>query len=191
MEDSTTADGEKLLILWQDEIPVPLWDVTESGSVCHSCGDRLSLGHRHHCRLCGKNYCSACTGLYHVQRKFQNIHKGDDIGPTRVCWDCRDLCLLKREEASKNILIFPGCFGIAVLRKKRLKFRKEDGTEQFVLHCPSSLDLVKKNAKCFTCGLNIDDESSLISRAFTCRICGELVCNTCSTKSITLPTAFK
>jgi hypothetical protein len=62
--------------------------------------------------------------MFHVQRRFQH-QKGDEEA-TRVCWGCRDNCLRKREQASKNVLMLPGCFGIAGLRKKRLRMRKEE-----------------------------------------------------------------
>jgi hypothetical protein len=131
MSDEFILDAEKLLILWQDDIPVPDWEPTESGSQCSNCKDRLGVGHRHHCRLCGKNFCSACTGLYHVQKRFQR-HKGDDAA-TRVCWGCRDICLVKREMlASKCELQFTKSFGIAVIRKKKMRIRKDEGIGFFV-----------------------------------------------------------
>eukprot|EP00475_Leptophrys_vorax_P025271 TRINITY_DN35367_c0_g1_i1.p1 TRINITY_DN35367_c0_g1~~TRINITY_DN35367_c0_g1_i1.p1 ORF type:complete len:530 (+),score=95.27 TRINITY_DN35367_c0_g1_i1:87-1676(+) len=169
-------DPDKLIYLWQDWIAVPEWSPNESG-VCFACSDKLSLGSRHHCRLCGENFCSLCTGLYYVQKRFQRS-KGDADSPARVCWGCRDLCLEKRDQLAT----------MKQPRKKRLRIRKDNG--KVYLHSPT--DHAVNKSQCFTCRAQFSTSSSLNGpKPFTCRVCGEIVCQNCSSKSMVLPPSFR
>lgn len=92
-------DPDRLLLSYQDSFPVPTW-APDTG-ICSGCKDALIPGYRHHCRLCGYKFCSQCTGLFYVQKRFQR--KKDGEGPSRVCWWCRDRCLAKKEEQVDKI----------------------------------------------------------------------------------------
>ncbi len=64
-------------------------------------------------------------------------------------------------------------------------------TGKIYIHHPVGLDIVTKHSKCFTCGISFGVDFMNRDRGRTCRICGELICNSCSTKNMNLPTAFK
>jgi hypothetical protein len=177
--NANDPDPDKLIYLWQEGIPVPVWMPNESG-VCFTCTDKLTVGSRHHCRLCGENFCSQCTGLYYVQKQFQRS-KGDADAPTRVCWGCRDACLEKRDQMAQA----------KQPRKKRMRIRKDASGKVFI-HSPSDHARNKQDTQCFSCRAPFNNSSSLNGpKPFTCRVCGEIVCHNCSTKAMPLPPSFR
>ena len=90
---TSLQDPDRLIYDWTDHIKEPKW-VNEKaydkcalavqclvsscvcrGNRCHHCAGPLKSGHRHHCRLCGEMYCSACTGKYHLPVNFHGPKK--------------------------------------------------------------------------------------------------------------------
>ena len=63
----------------------PVWVPDHRASMCQQCGVEFSLVvRRHHCRACGKIFCSACSnGKAPIKyRQFE---------PVRVCHTCYDV----------------------------------------------------------------------------------------------------
>ncbi|KAJ3351741.1 hypothetical protein GGF32_004096 [Allomyces javanicus] len=72
--------------------PPQPWQADAAASACHQCRSTFTvLRRRHHCRLCGKLYCGACS----TERiDLARFYPADDVprtlrhGPQRVCDTC-------------------------------------------------------------------------------------------------------
>ncbi|KOS14580.1 fyve-domain-containing protein [Malassezia pachydermatis] len=86
------------------------WEPDEDAKECRQCGRSFTLFYRrHHCRLCGKIYCDACTsnrvqlteGEMVIDPMMPDMREEESQYPTRVCDGCYDsLGLLPRERAA-------------------------------------------------------------------------------------------
>lgn len=93
-------DAERKILDWCGHLAVPKWVDEKSYSNCKSCSkkmDALFKQDRHHCRLCGQMFCSACTGKYHVPLIFRIKNKD---GPARVCFSCVEGCMSEKSKAA-------------------------------------------------------------------------------------------
>ena len=76
---------------------VPRWVDEKSYNNCKSCAAKmdgfLTKKDKHHCRLCGQMFCSACTQKYNLPLIYRVKNKD---GPARVCMSCVDGCLAEK-----------------------------------------------------------------------------------------------
>ena len=68
----------------------PPWVSDDQRPGCALCRRSFSLfARRHHCRLCGDVYCTACSDYTAIVPFFHNNHR-----PVRVCGVCHSHCIL-------------------------------------------------------------------------------------------------
>ncbi|KAG5357463.1 1-phosphatidylinositol 3-phosphate 5-kinase fab1 [Yarrowia sp. C11] len=96
---STTTDGlhgapERTSLLRAGGLEKQFWMKDENATECFSCGKAFSTWRRkHHCRICGQIFCSACTTLLDG-KKFKYP------GKMRSCYNCMDIA--DRYEATES-----------------------------------------------------------------------------------------
>ena len=80
MAASERAREEKKNAFW-DCIDDSMWVADEKVTSCMHCQKdfKLLTRRRHHCRKCGKIFCSSCSSM----RKIENLEK-------RICAECAD-----------------------------------------------------------------------------------------------------
>lgn len=154
-------DPERLIYEWHEHYPVPIWVSSESRSACAHCEDHLTLGKRHHCRLCGERFCALCTALFYVKPEF-NI-KGRSQGATRVCFGCVNECTDKRREAMEGALYDP-----VFERRNYFVSTVSDGIRH--IHPPRTY-VISESPSCAICFSPLSK-----SKCKHCRVCGEHIC---------------
>jgi len=160
-------DPDRLIYDWVDNFKEPKWVPENAYSKCKHCGDSFKAGHKHHCRLCGEMFCSACTGKYHLPINFHGPKK-HKTGPVRVCHGCRDLALAEKKRAED------------AKRGFNPEFTQE---EKVVYIWPPEWEEEKDYQGCPKC-------KKKGGKTHNCRACGRLYCSDCTTK-MNLPPYFE
>ncbi|KAJ3677131.1 hypothetical protein LUZ60_002855 [Juncus effusus] len=76
-------------------LPRDFWMPDQSCRVCYDCDSQFTLIHRrHHCRLCGRVFCSKCTSFVPIHPQIKQTEQSERI---RVC----NYCLKQWEDALK------------------------------------------------------------------------------------------
>ena len=139
--------------------------------ICEICKTEYTFKKLPACQICGRAVCLLCSAKYY----FPVEVRGEKDGLTRICLFCRDqLLLLKQERTGQPANLRP--------------FRNFSVTEDSRLVFIPPEVWAPKNAykNCFQCGKQFSS-----SRYFhNCRICGELIDNSCSAK-LELPYVFE
>uniref|UniRef100_A0A8C8K845 FYVE-type domain-containing protein n=1 Tax=Oncorhynchus tshawytscha TaxID=74940 RepID=A0A8C8K845_ONCTS len=121
----------------------PVWVPDAQALVCMMCEVRFTFTkRRHHCRACGKVFCSVCSGL-----KFRLTHLDGKEG--RVCVSCHST-LVKREYHMTTLLytevklwltVFKGCICIYGCLSSQFPLSRPDYT---VEERPSEMVLIQE-----------------------------------------------
>lgn len=160
-------DPNKILHERLDARKVPAW-VDSKENQCHHCSDKLKLRKRHHCRLCGQEFCSLCTWKYHLPERFARKAKQ---GPGRVCFGCRDDVLASHRIYDQSV----------ELPRPRLIARIRGG--RLYIFPPVWVD-ESEYSVCKQCHVPRG------RHPYFCRICGEMFCTDCTFKDM-VPDAFR
>lgn len=168
MSAKRDPDPNKILDERLDARKVPVW-VDSKENQCHHCRDKLKLKKRHHCRLCGQEFCSLCTWKYHVPERFERKAKQ---GPVRVCYGCRDDVLASHRIYDQRV----------ELPRPRLIARIRD--DRVYIFPPVWVD-ESEYSDCKQCHTPRGRR-----HAYFCRICGEMFCTDCTFKDM-VPDAFR
>lgn len=160
-------DPDRLIYEWTNHYNVPKWVPENAYSKCKHCDSGLKSGHRHHCRLCGEMFCSACTNKFHLPINFHGPKK-HKTGPVRVCFGCRDSCLAEKKKAED------------AKRGYNPEYTQEDKT---VYIWPPEWEDDKSYQSCPKC-------RKKGGKSHNCRACGKLFCSDCTSK-IPLPPYFE
>ena len=76
---------------------VPSWTPDDEMEKCYSCDQPFTLvARKHHCRACGKIFCSTCSNYNSSIPSFIPKIYGSNRGPLRVCYSCNMLILEKK-----------------------------------------------------------------------------------------------
>lgn len=107
VEDTTTSNSSEIRMSYLPsklieseqigKIP-PIWIKDKEQTSCSGCNEQFTaFRRRHHCRTCGRIYCSSCCSCY-IAVKFNDFKKKE-----RVCRDCFTLLLPAYEEYAKSV----------------------------------------------------------------------------------------
>jgi hypothetical protein len=165
-------DPEHDIEQWTSILGVREWVDKKAYKECKKCGKGFYKGHQHHCRGCGEMFCSQCTSKFHVPEHLIGKEKK---GPARMCFDCRDKCLMEREKSQGDVL---------TERKLALQYTVDPDSKRTFIHPP----LKYLDPKLFdTCGVCRAKIKSLLP----CASCGDAVCDDCLSGDVDLPKSFK
>ncbi|XP_059619752.1 zinc finger FYVE domain-containing protein 1-like isoform X2 [Phlebotomus argentipes] len=95
---SLSAQPSKVITDWAtDKIAPDYWVPNAQITHCHNCSENFDMSKlpKHHCRRCGKGFCSACSN------NEMPVPERGWIEPVRVCNSCRDY-LAKAEAGETN-----------------------------------------------------------------------------------------
>jgi serine/threonine protein kinase len=131
----------------------------------------MKVGSRHHCRLCGQLFCSACTGLYHVPVRF--MQKGK-VGAARVCYSCLEATLARRRVYEEKLSGNATSMFSAWRQQHRGPMVSDEPGQKIYLP-----EWQPKGTfpDCFKC-----HRSFRKGHQHNCRGCGRLMCSNCSSK---------
>lgn len=172
-EYTDDEDPYRLIFSYTTHIKVPKWVDEKLHKDCFHCKEKMSVGEKHNCRLCGGIFCDRCSGKYHIPLVFELKGKK---GPTRVCYGCRDSCVAQRkkeQEQEKN----PTTRGSVLTLVA--------GTCDHGLEIAPPLEWADpvKISDCKKCR-----KKTLKPR--NCRLCGKCFCDKCSSK-MSVPICFE
>lgn len=84
---------------------VPSWTPDDETESCYRCDQPFNvMARRHHCRACGKIFCSVCSNYNSSIPSY--IHKiyGANNGPLRVCYAC-NMIILQKKKSKRYIFV--------------------------------------------------------------------------------------
>jgi serine/threonine protein kinase len=160
-------------------LQVPRWKAPDSASTCGLCEDKFSFRRkRHNCRLCGQVVCSACTSKRSVPVMFRLKNK---TGKVRVCNKC------KMEVRAEWQL-------------KQISAHEQHDEAQQAWALGKGDNVIFEAARAFPVPVWKDprdvQQCAQCDKAFkskhkhTCRLCGDVFCNSC-TKKRNVPAVFR
>lgn len=96
----------------------PIWTPDDEIEVCALCGTTFTLlVRKHHCRACGKIYCSSCTGYQASIPSYVTKVAGlIESRGVRICTLCN--ALIKRKKSTKHLIFI---FSVLPLRIHELE----------------------------------------------------------------------
>lgn len=179
-------DPEKVILEWCGHLSVPRWVDEKSYNNCKSCSVKmdgfLSKKDKHHCRLCGQMFCSACTQKYHLPLIFRGKNKD---GPARVCMSCVDGCLAEKEKASAPEVnsLAVSKLGQSALSSSHVGANLQSMVKVVEIAPPSSWEDESTFVACPKC-------LAKKCKTHNCRVCGKLLCDKCTSK-MDIPACFE
>eukprot|EP00475_Leptophrys_vorax_P029999 TRINITY_DN4455_c0_g1_i1.p1 TRINITY_DN4455_c0_g1~~TRINITY_DN4455_c0_g1_i1.p1 ORF type:complete len:511 (-),score=103.84 TRINITY_DN4455_c0_g1_i1:791-2323(-) len=157
---------------WTSILGLPTWVDKKAYRNCKKCDKGFSKGHQHHCRGCGEMFCSQCTSKFHIP---EHLIGKDKKGPTRICFSCRDKCLMEREKSQGDVLTD---------RRMYLQYVLDPESGRKFIHPPLGFVDISAQEKCGVCGSKTKNLSH-------CCACGDAVCDECQTNDTDVPGAFR
>lgn len=83
-----------------------IWIPDDKIHSCMACQSPFTfMNRKHHCRSCGKIYCSTCCFTYLSIPNYMPKTYMDDTRNVRVCSSCRD-CIIMVKSRKKDILVY-------------------------------------------------------------------------------------
>ena len=178
-----------------DECAKDKWVKDDTKQTCQACGTKFTFFRRqHHCRPCGKLFCSACAEKGGKECRVLQAAKQEKI---RACGPCHErLERMHRDEYACPDLGDPNWFdriapsrdGVPLLKWENLTMLRAPSASEIPDHvlllappAKSDTDQWAKDAECGAC-TGCAAKFGTVTRKHHCRACGHIFCSTCARK---------